>query len=427
MAQVAILGGGLGGLLVALALEAAGVEVTVLEAESTAGGVARTIRRDGYALEPAVGTFSLPHPRLSPAFERVGLAMTEAGSANRYVVTSGVLRELAGPVSTLGMVPPRGWLRLLAEPLIGRPRSDREESLAEFLVRRLGDRAGRIVAQLLAAGVFAGDPGRLSASAAFPQLTQLEQRYGSLARGLWAARRSRPRTGPPRPHYPAMGMDGVADAIALHLGDRLLTGWKASAVRPAGRGWRITGPGQIEADHLVLAVPAPQAGALLGGELGRLLAGAASVPVVVAGFTGSGDLPAGFGALVSDGSPVLGILFESTYDPHRAPPGGSLIKVIAGGARSPEVSGWSDDRLAEVIGEEIRLMLGWPEPPRLVAAARRQIPQYLRGHRARISHLEGLSGSNLHLAGWWYRGVGVSQLAADAHRVAATISGREPK
>jgi oxygen-dependent protoporphyrinogen oxidase len=424
MTRVTIVGAGLGGLLVALALEAVGLEeVTVLEGAASAGGVARTIRPDGYAVEPGVGAFPLPHPYLSPLLARVGLEMSEARSVNRYVFSAGTLREVAGPLSALSLVPPRGWLRILGEPLVGRANPEVEESLEGFLVRRLGDGAGTTAARLMAAGVFAGDPGALSAGA-FPQLIQIEQRHGSLARGLLAARRSRSQ--PPRLHYPAMGIDGVADAVARHLGDRLLTDWSASEVGRVGSEWIVTGRSEVVADHLVLAVPAPAAAGLVGGDLGRLLAEAVSLPVVVAGFAGPGALPAGFGALVGGGSPVLGILFESAYAPDRSPGAESLIKVIAGGARAPEVSSWSDDRLAETIGEEVRSMLGWPQRPRLLAAARRQIPQYLRGHRSRITKLEHLSGPNLHLAGWWYRGVGIAQLAVDAHRLASSISGQGP-
>ena len=42
----------------------------------------------------------------------------------------------------------------------------------DFLVGRLGLKAGQLAATLLSSGVYAGDPGRLSALTAFPTLNQ---------------------------------------------------------------------------------------------------------------------------------------------------------------------------------------------------------------------------------------------------------------
>ncbi|MEX2279252.1 MAG: FAD-dependent oxidoreductase, partial [Acidimicrobiia bacterium] len=71
---VAIVGGGFAGLFVAARLIASGVDdVVVLEASEHPGGVARSVSRDGYVLEPGASSFTLPHPHLSPLLDGRGI------------------------------------------------------------------------------------------------------------------------------------------------------------------------------------------------------------------------------------------------------------------------------------------------------------------------------------------------------------------
>ncbi len=424
--RVAVIGAGLAGLFTALALERRGVDdVVVLEAAPEAGGVARTLRRDGHVLEPGVGSLLLPHPHLSPLLDLIGHRLERAASSQRYVWAGGRLRSVSRPVDVLGLVPFASSLRLLAEPLVRPRRGETDESLHDLLSRRLGRRAGGLAADLMAAGVFAGDPHHLSAAAAFPLLAKLEAENGSLLRGAIARRRGRPPgTTPPQLHVPVDGFDALADAAARHLGSRLLKRFPVSALIRIGSGWRLDGPETIEAREVVVAVAAPEAGRLLGGELGRVLSQAVTAPVVVAAFSApavEAPLPEGFGALVTGGLATAGILFESSYSPARAPSGRTLVKVIAGGARHPEVAGWADDVIADRLGQEVQTVLGWT--PQLELTAHRRLPQYPPGHPTWLAAIDREAGQNLHLTGWSYRGIGAGHVAADATRVADAVAG----
>lgn len=422
--RVAVIGGGFGGLLTAIALEQAGVnDVIVLEAEDHPGGCARTVRVRGYALEPGAGSFSLPHPALGALFERAGVRVEPARARRRFIHDGVRLTEVTSPVQAFSQLTPATRLRVLSEPWRRRPPDVDDESLASFLNRRLGKKAGGVAAELMAAGVFAGDSDRLSVAAAFPMLPQLEVQHHSLARGMLARRRALASgLTRPQPHIPSVGMDALADSLAAHVHFRAT--FPVSSVTSTPNGWRVEGPDVLTARHLVLAIPAPAAADLLLGEAGALLSQSSTAPVVVAAFSGAADspLPDGFGALVAGGGPTLGVLFESSYAPGRSPAGRMLVKVIAGGARSPEVSAWSDEQLAGFLGGDIKRLLGWSDP-HMEILARRSIPQYQIGHRSWLAQVETVIGDNVHLAGWSYRGPGLAQLAGDAHRIASVIAG----
>jgi protoporphyrinogen/coproporphyrinogen III oxidase len=441
--RVAVVGGGLAGLLTAHALKAAGVDdVLVLERDGSPGGVARTVRRGGYSLEPGAGTLMLPHPHLSPILDHIGADLVATqGPGHRYVHDGSRLIPL--PSSPRVLLSPllsrRAMLRALAEAMSpGSPPSG-DETLDSFMSRRFGRSAGEALAWLAAAGVFAGDPGRLSAASAFPILTGLERQAGSVIRGALAKRRQRSGPGP-QPFVPAEGMAGLASRAASRLGDRYRGGFEVSSVARHGDRWRLAGPESVAAEHVVLACGAATARDLLTAdsavghasaslaELGTLLGAAQQAPVAVVGLGGNSErfpIPAGFGILSGRQAEMvsLGVLLESSYAPHRAPVGHSLVKVIVGGARRPDVAEWTDERILEVIGAEMGRVLGWTDRAPFLEVTRHLegIPQYDTGHASWLSQIDRVMEPRLHLTGWSYRGVGVAHLATDAVATARAI------
>jgi len=74
-------------------------------------------------------------------------------------------------------------LAVLREPFRPRRRDDVEESIAQFVVRRLNQEFLDQAIDALVAGIYAGDPHQLSLTHAFPKLKALEDNYGSLIKG----------------------------------------------------------------------------------------------------------------------------------------------------------------------------------------------------------------------------------------------------
>ncbi len=436
--RVVVIGGGLSGLFAASELVAAGVDdVVVLEQSHSPGGVARTVKRDGYSLEPGAGTLMLPHPSLSPVLERFGAAIAPADPSAelRYVYTRGRLVAIPPtPAALFAPVAPfSAKIRAAAEPFIKTKADTQDESFAAFMQRRFGRRMGGLISHVAASGVYAGDAARLSARAAFPTFPLLEDDAGSVIRGGIRRLKSRPK-GSVRAggHYAVGGMSALADAAAAHLGGRFRGGVTVAAVRRDGSQWLVDGEERFAADHVVLALRPQLAARLLGGDIAGLLAQSVTAPAVVVGMGGPSagfELPPGFGALMGPdaGTTALGILFESSHVPERAPNGHSLAKIIAGGARRPDVVDWDDATILSEIERDLARVLGREVDVPFAEIVRHPVgvPQYEVGHLRWLDELDRCLATlpNLHLTGWGYRGVGVSRLAGDAMQVAARIAG----
>jgi oxygen-dependent protoporphyrinogen oxidase len=434
--DVAIVGGGLAGLLAGVELQRRGARPLVLEAGKEPGGVARSILSNGYLLEPAAGSLLLPSADLSPILDAAGIEMTPARSEarTRYVYDRGELFALRESPATLftRVVSWRAKFRAIREPWIKKPAPDGEESIYDFLTRRFGPEVGRLGADLMAHGVFAGDPQRLSVQAAFPRIVRLEEEAGSIVRGGLRRMRSRPK-GTPRAsvHVAEEGMRSVAAGLAAYLGDRFVPDATVTSIKSGDGSWQVRwNDGAETFDAVIVALAPPQAAELVPDTVAGLLSDRPEAPVAVVGLGGpsaSLPLPAGFGALMGPQSGIraLGILFESQYGPGRAAGGRELAKGIYGGAADPEVLTRTDDELVALMTEELGKVLGTTVRPDWDHVSRSSIPQYPLGHAAWLDTLdEALSGHpGLHLAGWGYRGIGVSTLGSEAVRIADEIVG----
>jgi oxygen-dependent protoporphyrinogen oxidase len=424
---VAIVGGGFAGLFTAIELREAGIDdLVVLESSDHPGGVAKTIIRDGYVLEPAAGTFQLPHPHLS---RMLGSELIPAAASTRRVWDGRRLVTIpSGPSALFApLASGRAKLRALAETLVAEPPGGSDESLDSFCRRRFGHEVGRTAAWLAASGVFAGDPTRLSAHAGFPALTGLVSAHGSIIRGV--AKQARASGAPRRrsTHLPATTMSDLARNLATRLGDRFRPGLTVDSIRWDRTRWIVEGSERLTADHVVLACDPSTSGRLVSGPLAEILSESSAAPVVVVALGGPGlAVPKGYGILTGPdaGTATRGILLESSYAPHRAPEGHGLIKVIAGGVPKSAILDSDDRDVVESIGNEVARALGTDIDAAFVDVVRHQrgIPQYPVGHRDWLASVEAATPPNLHLTGWGYRGVGLAHLAADASRIARTIA-----
>jgi protoporphyrinogen/coproporphyrinogen III oxidase len=430
---VAIVGGGLAGLFTATRLLQTGHDdVVVFESSKSAGGVTRSLTRDGFILEPGAGSFALPHPHLSPLLASTRPRPAEPTARLRHVWTGGRLVTLApGPAAVAApIVGVRAKLRGALEVLVAEAPGDAEESLEAFLRRRLGTRLGHMAAWLAASGVYAGDPGRLAARSAFPALTSLVEAEGSLVKGAVRRMRNRPQDAiRPTMHLPATTMADLADDLAAGLGDRWRSGHTVDAVRRNNGRWIVDGTDRIEADHVVLACAPSAAARLVGNPLSAALSGVTHADVVVVGIGGTADgmaLPAGFGILTGPDAQTStrGVLLESSYAPHRAPSSHTLVKVIAGGAPRDPIVDQDDQTVIGRVGDELARILGHDLEASFTRVVRPSpgIPQYEIGHRSWLARVAAATPETLHLTGWGYRGVGVAHLASDANRIAGEIS-----
>lgn len=447
---VVVIGGGISGLGVAYALHRAGRAVRLLEATASVGGVIRSERVNGWLIESGPNSALNSSIEVERAIEDLGLfgerVFASPASRTRFIVRDSV--PVPVPTGLLAFVRTPLWSRrakwrLLGEPFAGRgPGGD--ESVAQFVRRRLGEEILEYGVDPFVSGVYAGDPETLSLAATFPTLRRLEQAHGGLVRGV-LARIGRPRA--PKPTRRGIysfqdGLGALPRALAARLSDAVWPNTRARRIErlPAGFRVHVDRAGSalsIDAAHVVVATPADAAAELVGSlapnladELAAIVY--APVAVVFTAFTRDAVVHPleGFGCLVPrcERRTILGSLWNSSLFPERAPAGQVALTNFVGGSRHAELVGRGDDDLVRLVCEDLARLLGVRSRPVYSRVIRhpRAIPQYLLGHPDRVERItravEAIPG--LSLVGNYLRGVAVGDCfkegMAVGHALAAT-------
>ena len=447
--RLVIVGGGVTGLSLACTIQdearrrQAPLALTVLEAGPAAGGHARTIHADGFAIEAGPNGFLSREPETLALVEMLGLSdrLVEANPAarRRFIVRDGrlcLVPDSPKALVTSAALSWRGKLRLLAEPFASGP-PGREETVHEFATRRIGREAADMLVDTAVSGISAGDSHRLSVGAQFPMMTDMEREHGGLFRAMFARRKA--GQGPSRLMGFDRGMGVLTGAMVCRLGAALQVGRAARGVERHGRGWRVhLKDGEaLEADHVVLATPARVAAPMVSGLDQALAAAMLDIPysgvaVVACGFRVD-DIPRpldGYGYLVTraEGLATLGVLWESTIFPRRAPEGMALLRVFIGGARRPDIVTMDEEALVDLARVELQRVLGVVRAPAHVSVFRwpEAIAQYTLGHaerRARIA-TRLLQHEGLHVCGTSYDGVSFNHAVKSGRGTARILAER---
>lgn len=444
--RVAVIGAGITGLSAAVELRGRGATVTLLEATDRVGGVITTIQRDGWLVE-AGPTSLTATAALEGLIDRLGLGAerlaTRPAAKRRYIVRGGQLVALPdGPAALASTQAISGSAKfaLLREPLVRARRDPGDESLADLVRRRLNDEILDYLVNPLIAGIYAGDPERLSVKYAMPMLHDGERKHGSLIFG--AMKEAKAKAGVVKQKGITSFRQGLATlptAMAGSLGGAVHTGTRVIGVERVGSTWRVRAEGAfrdgLEVDAVLCTVPAY---ALEGLGLPEEVTGALGpisrlthppVATVALGFRREDvEHPLdGFGALTPavERRTVLGALFSSSIFEHRAPDGHVLITNFLGGMRHPELGRADTEVVLPKVLDDLRQLLGLRAQPVFVNHQRwvQAIPQYELGHERVVEAAANIESAlpGLYLAGQWRAGVSLGDCIAQGQAAAARL------
>lgn len=469
--QVAIVGGGITGLSSAWYLQeeaaAKGIDLSyvLLEQSSRWGGKiateeAVTETGDSFLIEGGPDSFITQKPWAFKLAQELGIGeqLLATNDANKGVFVLNKGQPTLLPEGVLLIVPtklrpfalspllsPAGKLRMGMDLFIPAKRDGEDETLAEFIQRRLGSEALDKIAEPLMAGIYNAEAEKQSLLATFPRFRTLEEKHGSLIRGMLASRRARGSSrapsanGHPKPASVFMslrgGMRDLVNELHSRLNGELRLGTATQSVRPLpdGRYVIYLGDGtQITADAVILATPAYVAGNLIQGW-----APAASKQLNKIRYVSTGtisvayrreDVPHpldAFGLVIprSEQRAINAVTWTSTKFDRRAPAGHVLMRAFFGGSRHPEMMELDDDALLAVVQEELRALLGIEAKPHLHRIFRwhRANPQYDVGHLERVAAIEASLPHGLHVTGSPYRGIGIPDCVHQAQQTAAVV------
>lgn len=445
--NVAVIGAGITGLAAAFRLTQRGHRVRLFEASGRVGGTIRSESIDGWLIEAGPNSLRIADAATRALIDELGLrdaiVRTAAHAQNRYIVRRG--RPVAAPLK-----PPQfigspllslgAKLRLLGEMWSSRRVRTADLSLEDFVRAHVGQEAVDYLLNPFVAGVYAGNPRKLSARFAFPELWEAEQKHGSLLRAQRAAARARKLAGQPAPEIVsfAAGLQTLPDTLAARLPAGVLARHARVETLVPGTPWNVVWTDgtrtQTETfDRVIAALPAPGLAQLRFGTLGeRPLASLDAIehPPVASLFLGyrRADVAHpldGFGMLVPEieRRGILGVLFSSSLFSGRAPADHVALTVLVGGSRQPELARLPADQLLAAVAPDLRALLGvhgtpvfqrhhfWP----------RAIPQYALGHEV---HLDTMAtAERVHrgflVGGQARNGISVPACIAAGERLAA--------
>jgi oxygen-dependent protoporphyrinogen oxidase len=482
--RIAIIGGGIAGLAAAYQLEqaraaGAAVEYTLFEARKRLGGSLASEIVNGAVLERGPDSFLSEKPAAAELCRELGLAaeLTPSNDAARktYIVVRNRLIPL--PDGLMFLVPtkliPTALTRLfslstklrMALELLHPPRPSGlpDESVAALVERHYGAEVVDRLADPLLSGIYGGYAAQLSVRTVLPRMVEMENKFGSLTRGMLAAHRqmrakakaAAQKSGAsgsrlaPRAIFTSLrgGMQQMVDALEVRLNPAWIRRETAvSALAKTESGWSVTaGVAAENYDAVILALPAWAAGALLGPvdrALGEDLSGipySSSITVnLVYDEAVLGRLPDGFGFLVPvvEGRAMLACTFVHRKFLGRTPPGKAVLRAFLGGMRNEALLAETDAVLAATVRRELNEILGdavlsAAVEPEYVQVSRwpRAMAQYAVGHQERkqriASRVTALTG--LRLAGNAYDGIGVPdciRLGRQAARELVAIGSR---
>ncbi len=414
--DVLVIGGGLSGLVTAFRAKRSGLKAVVLERASRPGGVIGSVRRAGSLFERGPNSGLDTTPLINAMLDDLGIrdqrVDASKASSKRYIVHDGQLEPL--PMSPGGFLKTPLFsfgakLRLFGEPFIPKAPADAEESIAQFVRRRLGREFLEYAIEPFVAGIYAGDPEQLSVLAAFPRLHALEQRYGGLIKGAIMGARERRRNADKSKNAASSfsfreGMQTLTDSLARAVG---IVECDVSVTRVDRRadgaftvaGERFGMPFERPARAVVIATPAYAAADLVRAVAPNAAAALQEIaypPVsVVASAYRRRELlhpldGFGFLAPAKERPAVLGTLFSSTMFEGRSPSEVAVLTTFVGGRRNPELASVGDAELRSSVRAELQRLVGAAADPMWSEITRwpRAIPQYTMGHLRRIAEVE---------------------------------------
>jgi protoporphyrinogen/coproporphyrinogen III oxidase len=477
--HVVIVGGGIAGLAAAFFLRDDPVRVTVLEGSPRLGGKLSVSDVAGVPVDEGAEALLVTRPEGTALIAEAGLAgdRVAPGTTSSAIWTLGALRPLPrrqflGVPSDLtelarsGVVSGEGAARAGQDLELPATTRDGDVPVADFVGARFGSEVVDRLVDPLLGGVYAGRSSELSFDATMPALAAASRRYRSLAE---AAGSLLPPPSPVADQAPGGtrsggsvfttltgGLGQLPAFLAKASGAEMRTSAMSRALSKAPgtgtrTGWRLTvgsaaAEELIDADAVILAVPARPAARLLAGVPGTSAAvtalgeiGYASMAIVTLAYPRSAFPGAGLAALgwsgylvpAVDGRAVKAVTFSSVKWPHLADasPGTQPLEIVrcsVGRIGEEALLQRADEDLAALAAAELAVATGVRGAPVAHRISRwgGALPQYTVGHLDRVTRIRAAVATQpgLALCGAAYAGVGIPACVGTARAAADQVT-----
>jgi len=403
--KIAVIGGGISGLATAFYLKGF-AEVDVFE-KNKVGGKAHTIKKNNFLFEEGVNGFLDNTPETLELCKKLNIKTIKANenSKIRYIFDDKLykLPSSAKDFIFSDILPWSAKFRLFGEFFV-KPEPKNDESVCDFINRRLGKTFCERFMRPMTAGIYASTPESLSINAAFPKIANLEKEYGGLFKGMIKKKKG----GNPSGELTSFnyGMSEFVDTLANEL----------NIIKK-----EITSLDELsQYDKIILSTPAYNSAKIVEKKypiLAENLNKIEYTPVAIVGF--SGDIkPVSFGILTTH-LKTLGILMDKYIFPNR-----NGIRCMVGGKRFEKIKELSQEEIIEIVKEDIEKIIGKNSLKfEFFKLWENAIPNYKVGHLniVRDIMLEANKIDNLYLNSNAYKGVSFNDCIKNSKNLAGSI------
>jgi len=459
--NVAVVGGGIAGLAAAYFLRGRGAELTVLEGSPQVGGKLAIIEVAGTAVDAGAEALLARRPEGVELIREVGLggALVYPGTTTAAIWTRGRFRALPrrhvmgvpadhDDLARTKILSAAGLERARRDADLPTSRRDRDVAVGDYVGARFGAEVVDRLVEPLLGGVYAGRADQLSFEATLPGLALESGRHRSLADAaaaiVGAAGSSSAQAGADdAPVFTTLtgGLGTLPQALIDASGAKVRTKATVRELRPTPDGWRLTvgpaiAPEYVEAEAVVLALPARPASRLVGQIAGGAAAASglaeieyASMAIITLAYpvTAFPEPLTGSGYLVPavDGRAVKAVTFSTVKWPHLAD-AIHLVRCSVGRIGEESVLQHDDRELAELAACDLAAATGVTGRPVDARVTRwgGGLPQYTVGHMERVGRIRaGIAAQpGLAVCGAAYDGIGIPACIASARLAADQVA-----
>ena len=454
--KVAIVGSGISACACGVRLKEMGIPFTILEKTGSAGGKLLTETLDGFVVEGGPDSFLPEKPWTLDLIRKVGieneLLCSQDEHKGTYIYSGGRLHRL--PEGVMLMVPTMimpllrsklitlpGKMRMGLEFFLPPRQDEADESLAQFVTRRLGRECLEKIAEPLVAGIHTSNPDNMSVKAIFPRFIDMERKYGSLIKGMVRMMKlAKPQgdEGKKMTYFMSLkrGMQELVDSSLAFMGtgNVALSSEVVRVARGSG-GYEVSiGPEKMVFDAVVLTTPSYVTAGIIR-EMAPSLADRlsaiewSSTATISLAFRKQDIVSAlpGFGFIVPrmEGRRINAATWSSIKWPLRAPSHSVLVRCFVGGGHDEELVSLADEDLLPIVLQELKEIAGIGAQPTFSKVYRweKSMPRYTVGHLDRVAAMdEALKAfPGLYLIGSSYRGIGIGDCVKSGFEAAEAV------
>lgn len=452
--DIIIIGGGISGLsaLHFIKKNNPRKQIKLYEAENRLGGTIGTDYVEGYSFDWGPNGFLDREPLTLQLIDEIGLTdkLEQANDkvTSRFILRSGKLRLV--PMSppkflTSDILPFKSKLRVMFEPFASKRPDGIDESIYDFVKRRIGKDAADYLVQPMVSGIYGGMADRLSLKSCFPIMREMEDEYGSLFKAMIAKAKKakaegKKSGGPSGPGGWLTSFEGglykIIEQFETKYNDYIQKGLPVSSVQKENNYYTIEleNGEKDNAKKIVFALPTYQAAKIvtrLSEELSSVFNSIPYAPISVVCF--GYDKKAvehnldGFGFIVpsKENRKILGSIWTSSIFSDRAPDGKVQFRSMIGGDGDHQSINLSDDAMISTVREDLSKIVGLKGEPETVKIYRwkQGIPQFKIGHSNRMEALENELNNlgNLYVTGNAFYGIGLNDCVKQSYKIAKEI------